>query len=149
MKNELIYSNLKKLMFVFLVATAFLTLNSCAKKMSFLPSAVVPAAEGEVKVKTDNNNNQLIEIEIFNLAEPQNLQPAKEMYVVWMETDQGSTRNIGQIVTSSGSFSKNLKATFETVTSFQPVKIFITAENDANVEYPSRVIVLETSQFKR
>jgi hypothetical protein len=144
-----ILNNAKKVFFGILLTATFLSLNSCAKTISFLPSAVVPAAEGQVKVKKDGNKNQHIEIEIYNLAEPKNLQPPKQMYIVWMETDNNSIKNIGQIITSSGSFSRNLKAKFETVTSYTPVKIFITAENDANVEYPGRVVVLSTNQFKR
>lgn len=149
MKFKPFFQYFKILVFGLVLSTAFLSLNSCSKKIAFLPSSVVPAAEGQVKVKTDGNKNQHIEIEIYNLAEPKNLHPPKQMYIVWMQTDQGNNRNIGQIKTSSGSFSKNLKATFETVTSFQPVRIFVTAENDSNVEYPGREVVLTTSQFKR
>ena len=144
-----LYHNLRTLLFGIFIAAVLIALSSCSKKISFLPSSVVPAAEGQVKVKTDSNENQAIEIEIVNLAEPQNLQPPKQMYIVWMETDRGENKNIGQIRTSTGTFSQNLKATFETVTSYQPVRIFITAENDANVEYPSRERVLTTNQFKR
>lgn len=149
MKIKPLYQNFKKLLLGVFLAAAFFSITSCAKKIEFLPSAVVPAAEGQVKVKTDGNKNQAIKIEISNLAAPENLQPAKQSYVVWMETDQGDTKNLGQIKSESGTFSKNLKATFETVTSYQPVKIFITAENDPNVDYPGRVVVLTTNQFKR
>ena len=143
------YHNLRKVLFGIFIAALLISLSSCSKKIAFLPSSVVPAAEGQVKVKTDNNKNQAIEIEIVNLAEPQNLQPPKQMYIVWMETDRGENKNLGQIKSSTGRFSKNLKATFETVTSYQPVRIFITAENDSNAEYPSRERVLTTNQFKR
>jgi len=143
------YHNLKKVLFGIFIAALLISLNSCSKKIAFLPSSVVPAAEGQVKVKTDNNKNRAIEIEIVNLAKPQNLQPPKQMYIVWMETDRGENKNLGQIKTSTGTFSKNLKATFNTVTSYQPVRIFITAENDSKAEYPSRERVLTTNQFKR
>ena len=36
--------------------------QSCAKKITFATSSVVPAAEGSVKVKKDKNNNYNIEL---------------------------------------------------------------------------------------
>ncbi|MBK9256709.1 MAG: hypothetical protein IPM42_14570 [Saprospiraceae bacterium] len=109
---------------------------------------MVPAARGDVSVKTDNNQNHAIHVNVTNLAEPERLTPPKQMYMVWMLTDQNITKNLGQIKTADGTFSKTLKASFETVTTFKPVKVFITAENDSNVQYPDRVIILTTSQFQ-
>jgi hypothetical protein len=149
MKTTHFFSWLTKMLLMGFAVAAILSLSSCAKKIAFLPSAIVPAAQGIVKVKTDDNKNHAIEIEISNLAEPERLQPPKQIYIVWMVTDQDMTRNIGQIKTSSGTFSKNLKATFETVTSFRPTKIFITAEDDPNVQNPSWEIILTTNQFQR
>ena len=149
MKTTPFFSRLTKMIFGSIAVAAIFSLSSCAKKIAFLASEVVPAAQGTVKVKTDDNKNYAIEIEIFNLAEPQRLEPPKQMYIVWMLTDQDMTKNIGQIKTSTSTFSKNLKATFESVTAFRPVKIFVTAEDDANVQNPSWEIVLTTNQFQR
>lgn len=133
---------------VFLIAgMLILSIASCTKKTTFLTSSVVPAAQGTVQVKSDGNKNYRIEIEVFNLAEPDRLQPPKKMYMVWMVTDQDITKNIGQIKTSSKTFSKNLKASFETVSSFKPMKIFITAEDDTNIQNPNYEIVLSTNRF--
>lgn len=130
-----------------LMLVVILVASSCTNKISFLTSTVVPAARGTVKIKNDSNKNHTINIALLNLAEPERLNPAKKMYMVWMETDQGATKNIGQIMTDNGTFSKTLKADFKTVTSFTPVKIFITAENDANVQSPSWEIILTTAKF--
>ena len=67
--------------------------------------------------------------------------------MVWMETDQGVTKNIGQIMTGNGTFSKTLKSDFKTVSSFTPTKIFITAEDDANVQSPAWEVILTTAKF--
>lgn len=123
------------------------SISSCAKKWEFLTSTVVPAARGTVKVKTDSNKNHVIQLDITNLAEPERLQTPKKLYMVWMLTDQDVTKNLGQIKTSSGTFSKTLKASFETVSTFMPVKIFITAEDDPNIQYPGWEIVLTTDRF--
>ena len=115
--------------------------GACSKKVVFLPSSVVPAAEGYVQVKKDGNENYAITVKVSNLAEVDKMQPPKKTYVIWMETDRGLTRNIGQVVSS-----RNLNANFETVTSFRPVKIFLTAEDNENVQYPGNV-VLTTDRF--
>lgn len=122
-------------------------LSSCARKISFQTSTVVPAAEGTVKVTKDENKNYKINISLSNLAEPSRLQPSRSVYVVWMQTDNGSIKNIGQINSSTGFLSGRLKASFETVSSFKPVKIFITAEEDANIQYPGTQVVLATENF--
>jgi hypothetical protein len=122
-------------------------LASCSKKTAFLSSSVAPASRGDVSIKTDKNKNQAIKINISNLAEPERLTPPKQMYMVWMETDQAEIKNLGQIKTSDGTFSKALKAKFETVTTFKPSIIFITAEDDPNTTYPSYERVLTTSKI--
>ncbi len=118
--------------------------TSCARKMTFSTSSVVPAAQGTVKVSRDRNKNYVIKISISDLAGVERLQPAKQTYVVWMVTDNGLTKNIGQLNSSKSFLSKNLKASLKTVSSFNPVKIFITAENDPGAQYPGDQIVLST-----
>ena len=118
--------------------------TSCARKMTFSTSSVVPAAQGSVKVSRDNNKNYVIKISITNLAEVERLQPQKQTYVVWMVTNDGLTKNIGQLNSSKSFLSKKLKASLKTVSSFNPVKIFITAENDPGVQYPGDQVILST-----
>ncbi|MBK8518364.1 MAG: hypothetical protein IPL55_19390 [Saprospiraceae bacterium] len=130
-----------------MIIFAFFLMSSCSHKMSFLTSTVVPAARGTVTVKMDENKNHSIDISLSNLAEPERLTPSKKMYIVWIVTDQGLTKNVGRIITDSGTFSKTLKADFKTVSSFTPVKIFITAENDANVQSPDWEVILTTERF--
>lgn len=134
---------------VLMATIVLLGATSCSKKIAFLSSSVVPAARGDVKVKMDDNQNYVIKVEIVNLAEPERLQPPKSMYMVWMLTDQNLTKSLGQIKTDDGTFSSTLKASFETVTTFKPKKVFVTAESDSNVQYPDRTIVLTTSQFNQ
>lgn len=135
---------------ILLMATATILLfyfSSCARKISFQTSSVVPAAEGKVKLTKDGNKNYKIKISIANLAEPERLQPAKKAYVVWMQTADNGTKNIGQINSSTGILSGKLTAGFETVTAFKPVKIFITAEDDASIQHPGMEVVLSTNNF--
>ncbi len=115
--------------------------GACSKKIVFLGSSVVPAAEGHVKVKKDGNENYAISLNISNLAEVDKMQPPKNMYVIWMETDEGLTKNIGQIISS-----RNLNAKFETVSSSKPVMIYLTAEDTEDIQRPGKV-VLTTARF--
>lgn len=130
---------------ILIIAILFL-LDSCARKIVFQNSSLVPAAEGTVKVTKDNNNNYAIHLQLSNLAEPERLVPAKRTYVVWMESANESVKNIGQINSSTSLLSKRLKASFETVSPVKPTKIFITAEDDATVQYPG-IEVLTTESF--
>lgn len=135
----------------FAIAVALLLvilfLGSCATKVSFLNSSVVPAAEGTVKVKKDNNSNYGIKISIENLAQPDRLQPSQNMYVVWMETANNGTMNLGQVNSSSSLLGGKLKGSFETVTTYKPTRIFITGETETGLSYPGNLVVLSTRNF--
>lgn len=128
------------------MALMVLPLNSCAKKFVFLSSSVVPAAQGYVKIKRDKNKNYVIQVTVSNLAEVERLHSSNTTYIVWASVERNMTKNIGQLKSGSGFMSKNLKAQMNTVSSFNPSRIFITAESDPSVSYPSQVI-LTTDNF--
>lgn len=132
-------SSLNILLFFALTIT-----SSCASKFVFNTSEVVPAAEGSVKVKKDKNNNYKIDLHVKNLADPKKLTPPKEMYIVWMETEQSGTKNIGQLKTSKGIFSSKLNSSLSTVTAFHPRTFFITAEDESTTQFPDGEKILRT-----
>lgn len=133
----------KILLFAIVVFAAF-SLSSCAKKMTFGTSSVVPAAQGSVKLKSDKNNNTSIDLSVEHLAKPGDLTPSRKTYVVWMETAGNGTKNIGSINTSSGFLSGKLKSSLKTVTPYKPTGFFITAEDDETITYPGSQVVLRT-----
>ncbi|MCF8357701.1 MAG: hypothetical protein K9H26_03010 [Prolixibacteraceae bacterium] len=138
----------KNVLSVLLIGLIILTFNSCAKQSYFLNSSIVPAAEGKVKVIRDNKNqNYMISINVTDLANVERLQDNKNNYVVWMETDQGKIENLGQIDSSTGFLSNKLKASLKTSSSYKPVKIFITAEDNTDVQNPGEQIILSTDNF--
>ncbi len=120
---------------------------SCSRKMTFSTSSVVPAAQGSVKVSKDKNKNYVIKIHITDLAGVDRLQPPKQTYVVWMVTNDGITKNLGQLNSSKSFLSKKLKASLTTVSSFNPAKIIVTAEDDLSIQYPGNMVVLSTDMF--
>ena len=137
--NKFVFSGVTMLNIVLM-----LLLNSCAQqeRMPFSTSSIVPAAEGRVTLKTDRNNNYIVEMEISNLADVQRLEPSRNVYVAWIETEAGVVRNLGQVIPSG-----NLKASLETVVPGKPTRIFITAEDDENVKFPGNMLVLTTDDF--
>lgn len=122
--------------------------SSCSRKITFATSSVVPAAQGDVKIKKDQNKNYDLEVTLIGLAESKRLSPPKQTYVVWIETENNGTKNIGQMNSSSGFLSSKLKASLHAVTSFKPTRVFITAEDDGNIQYPGMQVVLRTDSFK-
>ena len=134
---------------LFYVATLMVTIlvSSCATKATFVNSSVVPAAQGYVKVKADRNKNYLVKVELKNLAPSSRLQPSKSTYVVWMLSNDNASKNIGQIKSTSSLLSNELQGSLQTVTTLKPVKIFITAEDNGNTNYPDSKVVLTTDFF--
>jgi hypothetical protein len=128
--------------FIGMAAMIVFAFHSCAQKSAFLTSSVVPAAEGTVKIKSDKNENYSIKMDITNLADVERLQPAKKSYVVWLESGQGTPRNIGRVITTG-----RLKVSFETVATMKPTRLFITAEENENVQYPGSMVVLTTDRL--
>lgn len=119
-----------------------LLLSGCAKKIHFSTSEVLPAAQGTVKIKKDKNNNYAIDVSVKHLADPKRLDPSRDMYVAWVETKENGVQNIGRL-----SVSNSLKASLSTVSTYKPTRLFITAENDANIQYPGTYVVLNTRSF--
>jgi hypothetical protein len=142
MKSPRMNSLVKNLLMSILAISMIFSFTECSRKILFLNSPVVPAATGYAKVKRDSNKNYVIQITLSNLAEVSRLTPPKQTYIVWILTDRDETKNIGQIKSSN-----NLNASFETVSSFKPTKLFITAENDPSTQYPGEPVVLTTNRF--
>ena len=109
-----------------------LLLVSCGSTSQFPISSITPGAEISAKVKKDANMNYAIEIIAKNLASAERLNPPKSNYVVWIISDNNGTKNIGQMYTKNGK-----KSTLKTTTAFKPQEIFITAEDQGVITYPS------------
>ncbi|WP_409806857.1 hypothetical protein [Algoriphagus sp.] len=135
--NKIGKSALLSLILVFLLA-------GCAKKITFLNSSIVPAAEGTVAISQDKNQNYKIDLTLKRLAEPSRLTPPKKVYVVWIETNQSGTQNIGQLSTTTKGLSSMLSSSLSTVSPHRPLRVFITAEDDAEGNYPDMPVVLTT-----
>lgn len=137
---------IRKKSFYFLIAIALVAfmIPSCNQKMTFATSQVAPAATGSVKIKKTSNGNYQVDVKTTHLARPENLTPPRNVYVVWMRTEDNAVRNIGKIKSSSGFLSKTLKGELTATATSKPTSFFITAENDGNIQYPGSEVVLQT-----
>lgn len=124
-------------------------LSGCARSIAFNSSTVVPAAEGKIMLKKDRNKNHEVRLKVKNLAAPEKLNPPKSTYILWMESGNSGLKNLGQVETSTGLLGGALRASLKTVTSFEPMRFFITAEDNANPQYPTNQRVLETPALNR
>jgi len=119
---------------------------SCAKKMSFERSTVVPGADGKVAITKDKNDNYTISVNTVNLPSSKNLNPAREVYVVWMEDQDKNVKKLGQLKPSTGLLSKAYKGELIAKSTSRPRRVFITAEDNGALEYPSDLTVLTTNE---
>lgn len=117
--------------------------TSCATTVKFPTSSVTPAADITAKKKADKNGNFKISITAKNLASADRLEPPQSVYIAWIVTNTEGTRSIGRLT------NKNAKtATIETLTPFAFTEIFITAEGQADISYPSGVEIAR-ARFKK
>lgn len=117
-----------------LLIPCFTLLLACGTTIEFPTSSLVPAADIEAKTSTDKFGNHIIEIKTEHLADPQRLSPPRSIYVVWADTKENGLVNLGQLHSESGD-----KAELEASTPFEPVTLFITAEDKGAVEIPTGV----------
>ena len=117
---------------VILALVSFCTVVEASKKLPLTASSVVPAAKGYVEVDKDKNGNDRVKMVVEHLANPQNLTPPASAYVVWFQDMGGTPQNKGQLKVD-----KNLKASFESVTSSKSFMMFVTGERDSSASVPS------------
>ena len=106
-------------------------MSACASTANFPVSSTVPAADITATKKHDKNKNFVIEVTAINLAEASRLNPPKNNYSVWIVVENGTTKNVGQLINKN-----DKKATLKTTTPFNVKEIFITAEEQGNLNYP-------------
>lgn len=111
---------------------AFLVLASCSSKIKFPISNVTPGAEIELKTSKDDNGNTKLTLRAKYLTSPERLTPSRNFYLIWLQTKSNGLQNLGKLETDSSS-----KASFEAITPYEPDEIFITAEDDAALKYPT------------
>ena len=115
-----------------IIVLSIIMMASCSSKINFPVSNVTPGAEISVKKSKDDNGNSKLSLNAKYLTSPERLSPSRSFYLVWLQTKSNGVLNLGILETDSSS-----KASFETITPYEPDEIFITAEDNAAVKYPT------------
>jgi len=118
-------------------------LAGCAKQIGLNISSTVPATQAELKTSRDDNDNPVVELKVKHLAPPQNLQPARSAYVVWVETADGKTFNAGRL-----KLNDDLEGGIRIMTPYPRFRLVVSAEDDPLAARPSSQRVLETEQIE-
>jgi hypothetical protein len=101
-----------------------------------------PAASGEVKASTGENQNTRLVITVQHLALPDRVTPGATSYVVWAVPpgkDQVA-HNIGALAVND-----KLEGKLETVTPFKQFALWITPEPSPRAQFPTGTRVMSTS----
>ena len=109
-----------------------------ARDIQLIADPTVPAAAGKVELNHDRNGNLKVKVEVQHLAKPGALTPAKQAYVVWIQSRGKEPENQGQLKVND-----ELKGSFETTTSYPAFDIFVTAEDNPATTTPSGTQILK------
>ncbi len=138
MKNN-IQSSFLKLIFISII---LFFISSCGTTVDFPVSDYLPAADVKAKIKKDENNICEVTVKADHLAEPERLNPPKKRYIVWIIDVDGDKHKIGELEPD-----KSKEAKLNTMTPFEPVQLFITAEKRKNPDWPSTYIIFRSEVF--
>jgi hypothetical protein len=122
---------------VFIAALLFVVAGCGEKQVRLTPGTSVPAATAVAKVSQDDNGNTIVDLKVKHLAKPENLSPAKAVYMVWIQPQGAAPIKQGQL-----NVNDNLEAEFRTPTTYKSFEIFVTAEDSTSVTSPSGQEVL-------
>jgi hypothetical protein len=115
-----------------IIVLSLLILASCSSKVNFPISNVTPGAEISMKSSKDDNGNTKLSLKAKYLTSPERLTPARSVYIIWLQTKDNGLVNLGKLETDSSS-----KASFETITPYEADEVFITAEDNVAIKYPT------------
>ena len=113
-----------------------LVLHSCSSTTQLPVSDIAPAANITAKISDGDHENTEIKITARHLANPQRLSPSKNLYVVWIVTDNDLVKNVGTIVQDGDG-----KVGLEVITPFEVKEIIITAEDKGNITKPGNMLI--------
>lgn len=134
MSNELnLYKKMKSIK-ILSVGLITLLMLSCSSTIKLPVSTIVPAAEISASQKEDKNGNIKVSLKAEYLASPERLNPPKKTYVVWVFAPKVGNINIGQLSIKNGR-----STDFETIVPYKVSEIFITAEDEGNITYPTGI----------
>jgi|JI10StandDraft_1071094.scaffolds.fasta_scaffold179335_1 hypothetical protein len=88
-----------------------------------------------------------IEISITDIDSVESLNTRTNIYLVWIENQDGKMFNIGKMKGNLGKQTYHLFAHINTVCITKPVRIFVTEELNETVSIPSNLRIASTKRF--
>lgn len=113
--------------------------TSCASTAKFPISEATPAADITAATTKQGETNYLVTITAINLAASERLNPPRKNYVIWAISEAGVTRNVGHFTQVNAE-----KAIYKASFPYQPVEVFITAQDEEGSCYPEGVEISRT-----
>jgi hypothetical protein len=122
-------------------ASSVIFILSClaaASDVKLTADSSVPAAGGKAHLSKDKNGNLKLKVEVYHLAKPGALTPARQNYVVWTQARGKDPQNQGVLKVDD-----KLEGKFEDTVTNQDFDVFVTAEDNPRVETPSEPKLLK------
>ena len=120
-----------------LLFLAFIWPFSGGRDVKMMAGELNPAARCTIHLHMGDNGNTELDMKAESLAAPSALTPPKNAYVVWIQPPDGPPQNHGQIT-----IGKDQKAELKTATPYKRFKVFITAEDQAQLQAPEGPTIL-------
>jgi anti-sigma-K factor RskA len=106
-------------------------------------SSVMPSAQGRVTLSPGKGDNQKLKVEVKHLAAPERVAEGATVYVVWLQPEGKSPRNIGVLNVNS-----KMEGKLETETVYKDFDVFVTAEPLGATTAPSNDEQLMTASVR-
>ena len=114
------------------IAALILSVSAWAGEIPLVANSIVPGATGKVSYEHDRNGNIKLHMQTEHLAAPEQLSPAKNAYVVWIEPRDGQPQNAGVLRINS-----DQKGSFTTSTPAKAFDLKVTAEDSPTISQPT------------
>ncbi len=112
--------------------------GSSAEKVQMRTNpGVTPAAQGTISVSRGKNGNTKIDVKVKNLAKPSGLQNPASVYVLWIQPENQTAKNEGEIMIDN-----NRSGELKAETPYKHFQVFITPEHSPTATSPSGPHVL-------
>jgi len=109
-------------------------------KIVMSSSASVPAAKGVMHATHDGNKNTKLEMSVHYLAQPGALTPSAAAYVVWLQPNNDSAQNKGEL-----KIGKDRNGSLTILTPLKRFEIYVTPEQSAEATAPTGDHVLSAN----
>lgn len=132
MKTIFRKAGLGTLLAVLLACSAAAAMAAAALPLGSSPE--IPAAQGDVRLRTTRNGNTEIKLRVMHLAPPGKIVPGANVFVVWL---RGQAQGAEPVNLGALRVDKRLNGKLTTTTPLSGFDLFITCEQSQTVTVPT------------